>query len=173
MTSSALEIRGASVLPQPVRERQQTIDDIETLVEDMSQRARNEYPAWWKRGQSEADGGVAAAFGGDPLLLAAIAAGLAADGARDRITPGAFGPFSARCRASIVRRMKRPARPLDIARRVKSPRRALLIYAACRKLVGRTAAGRVFVEDLGEALMIPVALLRQMKVRLPRPNGAG
>jgi hypothetical protein len=171
MQSSALETSVLSPVSPPVEHRRRSIDGLEKLVDELARCARVEHSAWWKEDGRRPVGGLAAVLGGDPLLLEAIAAGLAAEGPGRRASD-AIGPFSARCRALMLRRMRNPLRPMDIARRVDSPWRALVIYTVCRTFIGRTAAGRVVVEDLGEAFMIPLALLREIKVRLRRLSSA-
>ncbi len=72
-------------------------------------------------------------------------------------------------RACIAGHVCHPQRPMWLADGVRDQRLALWMYAACRMLVSDTPSGRVFLEDLGEALHISVRDIRMLKQMLPLP----
>ena len=109
----------------------------------------------------------------EPVMLAAIGAALATrgkgqDGRRSALTLDlySFGLPETR-RARIIQHAVHPQRPMWLASGIRDQRLALWIYAVCRAIVEDTARGRVFLEDLAEALHIPVRDLRILKQTLP------
>ena len=115
----------------------------------------------------------------EPAILAALGSALAvdreeADARRAALSLDlhAFG-LAETHRAAIARHASHPQRPMWLASSVRDQRLAVWMYVACRMLVEDTPAGRVFLEDLGEALHIPVRDLRILKQMLPLPAPAG
>jgi uncharacterized membrane protein YebE (DUF533 family) len=109
----------------------------------------------------------------EPVVLAAIGSALAigrkVDGARQAASTldlYALGLPETR-RSRIVQHASHPQRPMWLASGVGSQRLALWMYATCRTLMENTARSRVFLEDLAEALRIPVRDVRILKQKLP------
>ena len=76
-------------------------------------------------------------------------------------------------RSQIIAGAAHPQRPMWLGAGVRDRRLALWMYATCRLLVEDSPRGRVFVEDLAEALRIPLQEVRELKQRLPLLSPAG
>ncbi len=76
-------------------------------------------------------------------------------------------------RSQIISHASHPQRPTWLASGVREPRLALWMYATCRTLVENTARGRVFLENVAEALKISVKEVSAIKRKLPLPAPAG
>ena len=147
------------------------IDDLQALVDTSGSHARQDHPQLWGRSAPEAPPNVASALRDDALLLRAIGAGLSAE-QRGGVPPVVLGKLSLSRQAEslVLEGMEKPHRVMDMARQARSPGHSLLIYTVCGALIGRSAPGRLFIEDLGEALMIPVTLLRAIRPTMPQRN---
>ena len=102
----------------------------------------------------------------EPAVLAAIGSALSVDREETDARRAALSldlyslGLAEAHRACIARHASHPQRPMWLADGVRDQRLALWMYAACRMLVEDTSAARVFLEDLGEALLIPVRDIR-------------
>ena len=115
----------------------------------------------------------------DPAVLAAIGSALALGreahaARRAALTLDLYDlglPESRR--SQLIAHASHPQRPMWLASGVRDRRLALWMYATCRTLLEDAARERVFLEDLAEALHIPVRDVRHLKQRLPLPEPAG
>ena len=76
-------------------------------------------------------------------------------------------------RAQLISHAASPQRPMWLASGVRDPELALWMVAIARALVEDTPRGRVFVEDLAEALRVPVRSVSRLKQKLPLAAPAG
>ena len=163
--------------------RRDTLQLIQPVEERAVERVRAAVDHLVERPAVRADGtiGYGAQFAdlmSEPTVLAAIGAAIALGrdehaARRSALTLDLYSlglPESRR--AQLIAHAEHPQRPMWLASGVYDRRLALWMYATCRVLVENTARGRVFLEDLGEALRIPLLELRELKQMLPLPASA-
>ena len=76
-------------------------------------------------------------------------------------------------RSRIIAHAEHPQRPVWLASGVRDRRLAYWMYATSRLLIENDARGRVFSDDLAEALRIPLTEMRLLKQTLPLSAPAG
>jgi uncharacterized membrane protein YebE (DUF533 family) len=160
--------------PEPLEDR--VVDRVRYAVDYLVESETAHAHAGQVTAQSDGSGGRAAEFPdlmSNASVLAAIGACIALGkeehaARRAALTLDLYSlglPESRRSR--IIAHAAHPQRPIWLASGVRDRRLTLWMYATCRTLVENTARGRVFVEDVAEALRIPVKEIRVLKQKLP------
>lgn len=137
------------------------IDDHHPRLHHLTSRVCHDNPGWWQAA------GASGAGPDDELVATALAAALLAD----RGEAGAYAEVGRLplhgIKASLRQRLEEAlaGAPVvrDLAGRVRGPCQALGVYLAARSVIdGSRPPGRVFLEDLSEALLMPPVLVRQL-----------
>lgn len=143
------------------------VASVQRHLADIEPCVRSDYPGWWAAAQI-ARGPATPAEVAD-LMLQAMATALHHDRgaarARALVTAGCLDVGGAVAR-DLLGMLDQAPRLRHLAARVTSARGALAVYLAAQSVIdGERAAGRVFLEDLAEALLMPPTLVRLLRRR--------